>query len=306
MQEIIREMGEATRVTVLLDSETQAMILPETIVKPSDDPEITLAKVGEKLAAEKIDDDWREQEKLLTDIICLARFHSPLLRSITSLDLFTILRELSESLRSAVAKNAFLALSEVFSNCSFLLQSPSMVSEDEFGNWSEFRKLVSCISLKCVSEKKFLADAAQVALEKLAAADIPRSVRKEVFQELLWSASSSKNIRLTGIMTTSALNCLKTDPDVIRELNDLGKEVMIVLELESGKSTTARTPAQGILREVQKTLGDLELNSIFDELNLNSVVRKRVDEILKDGKQAKTSGSLSKPWKSRSTNSSTN
>jgi hypothetical protein len=271
--------------------------------RPLDNPENAFEFVVCKLKADKLDDDWKDQEKLLQYVIALAKFHSAVLVRISEKELFPTLREYAESLRSAVAKTALVALSEVFRNCSELIEriidfDPAIEKE------SELRRIISSLSSKCVCEKKFLADAAQEALTNLSSAVlISKVARKAIFSELLLSATASKNIRLTGLLTTYALTCCKSNSDFLHLFEDPAKPISLVLDLESGKSTAAKTPAQALLREMKMIWGDSGIAKALDELNLNSSVRKRIEDILKNEKPVKTSSSGStggaKPWQVR-------
>jgi hypothetical protein len=259
-----------------------------------DDPHKVLSDLSASLLALSSPDvDWKEIDKSIWWIRCLACFDSVLLSQRPPPGIFGFLRCHANSLRSAIAKGALSAFEELFSHCSGMLRETVDLEDLDLVN------LLSLLVLKSVSEKKFIADGAKKALDALSRVSKSGDLSNTIILALVDIARATKNPRMTAVACGAALLCMESMNEGDRRAFLKTEEIVAgTLEIESGKSTEARPFAQKILRSLNISQGADRLNQAFDALRLGEAQRKRAEDVLRiEGKgEKKASGGVEKPW----------
>ena len=241
--------------------------------------------------------DWKEVDKCILWLRCLALFDAELLTQQPPQGLFHFLISHANSLRSAVTKGALNTFEEMFTLRPKLVQG--LLEKDKEVE-VDILKIIGLLTLKSVNEKRFIADGAKKALDALCRMPKAGDLSNTLIVSLLNVARTSKNPKMTSIASSAALLCLESmSADDRREFLTTEDIIVAVAELESGKSTEARPVAQAILRNLSTAQGINRITQALDALSLGDVKQKRIEEIIKslDGKlEKKNVAKLEKPW----------
>jgi len=246
---------------------------------------------GGNITSADIGEEWRKQEQTVQIIRTFVNFHATLLMAEPPPFLLPFLLQQCNSLRSAVARNALIALEEVFRLCPEFLKMALGTLQILL-----FEDIIRTLLLKASNEKKFIADAARKALDSFAKADV-FELRRFLMINLTDTAKTTKNMKLASIATETCATVFKcSDIELLRNSTTMEKFFTAVVDIESGKSTEARSIAQSIIRSVKQRLGEKDFSKLVDAIGLSAAARVRLDKILDQTSQNKDKRTAEKPW----------
>lgn len=237
----------------------KVVVLQETEIAKSDDPRAEMKKVLSCLQSS----DWLTQYENVDSLRRLCIHHYSVLVPKIPLVL-PFLQNSVESLRSAQSRNALFAVSELYKFSKLGQRSALLVNID---------RTVDVVLTKSVNDKRFLAIAGSKALANIAKA-VPCY---SLFASFLRHSGNKSAKRLSQVANGAklCLDGMKAGGDI--KETKLEKVIKAIVQLETGRSTEARKPAQAMMVTLynshDKTSFRLAMKKVLSSNDYERVVR---------------------------------